>query len=293
MSARKTLTASITALGVALSLVACAETPDSDPITLGYLPSWADGTATAYLLEDRLEQLGYEVEHLPQSDATALYTGLASGEIDVFPSAWPEVTHRGYMDRYGDSIEDLGSYYDGAQLNLSVPTYVEDVNEIGDLKGQSERFGGSIHGIEPGSGLTRVTREDVLPGYGLKEEYELETSSTDAMITTLEDALAAKEDVVVTMWTPFWASTELDVKPLEDPEGLFGEPESLHTLARAGFTEEYPEVAKWIGEMSLNDAEYADLESSVIEEKKPARRLRAVREWISRHPDALPTLPEN
>lgn len=31
-------------------------------ITLGFLPSWTDGLSTAYLLEDQLGKLGYDVE---------------------------------------------------------------------------------------------------------------------------------------------------------------------------------------------------------------------------------------
>ena len=46
------------------------------------------------------------------------------------------------------------------------------------------------------------------------------------MITELENAIDAEEDIVVTLWTPFWAMPAYDMKALEDPEGAFGEPEA-------------------------------------------------------------------
>src|SRR5690606_31986475 len=56
-------------------------------ITLGFLPSWTDGLSTAYLLENRLKALGYTVEMQTLTEAGPLYTGLAQGDVDIYPSA--------------------------------------------------------------------------------------------------------------------------------------------------------------------------------------------------------------
>lgn len=300
MTIFKKISATIGAGALALTLVACSDSSeggaaggegDKGTITLGYLPSWTDGLSTAYLLDDQLTEMGYEVEHETVTDAAVLYTGLANGDIDVFASAWPEVTHAEYMDQYGEDIEDLGSYYDGAKLNLSVPTYMEDVNSVADLAGQADRFDGTIYGIEPGAGLTRATQEDVLPGYGLESEYSLETSSTPAMLSELGSAVKDERDIIVTLWTPFWANNEFPVKALEDPEGLYGEPESLHFLSRTGFAEEFPDVADWVGQLQLSDEQYSDLENTVVNEFEEGQELEAVEDWISRNEGVLPALP--
>ena len=129
------------AAAVALGLAACAGGTDgagSDggddkgTITLGYIPSWTDGLSTAFLLEDQLEKMGYTVEMETLTEAAPLYAGLANGDVDMYPSAWPEVTHVEYMDRFGDDIEDLGSYYDNAALTIAVPSYSE-IDSIADL----------------------------------------------------------------------------------------------------------------------------------------------------------------
>lgn len=306
MKLTKKIGAVLGASALALSLTACSSSEESadstgdsasgggelGTITLGYLPSWTDGLSSAYLLEDQLEKIGYEVEHETLNEAAALYAGLSQGDVDIFPSAWPEVTHASYMEEYGEDIEDLGSYYDNAALNLSVPDYMEDITSIEDLEGQGERFDGTIYGIEPGAGLTEATQDSVLPGYGLDEEYELVTSSTPAMLSELQNAVDNEEDIVVTLWTPFWANNEFPVRALEDPQGHYGDSESLHHLARTGFTEEFPELADWIGQIQLTDTEYNDLENLVVNEYEEGEEDQAVDQWLEENPDVMPALPE-
>jgi glycine betaine/proline transport system substrate-binding protein len=257
-------------------------------IVLGYIPSWTDGLSTAYLLENQLEAAGYTVEHQEITEAAILYTGLANGDIDIYPSAWPEVTHVDYMEQYGDDIEDLGAYYANAKLTIAVPEYV-DVDSIADLQGQGDRFGGRIVGIEPGAGLTRVTKESVMPTYGLEDEFTLAESSTTAMLAELQEAVDKQEDIVVTLWRPFWANSSFPVKDLEDPEGALGEAEGLHFLATKGFSEEFPEVAEWIGQIKLDDDQYGSLEDLVVNvhEGDPAAGVAA---WLEENPDVITSL---
>ncbi|WP_194421173.1 glycine betaine ABC transporter substrate-binding protein [Microbacterium abyssi] len=285
----------ITALGVtaSLALAGCAagdggeggEGGDKGTITLGYLPSWTDGLSMAYLAQDQLEKLGYTVEMEEMTEAGPLYTGLAQGDFDVYPSAWPEVTHAAYMEQYGDDLEDLGAYYEGAVLTLAVPTYMDDVNSIEDLKGQADRFGGQIVGIEPGAGLTKQTQETAMPEYGLDGEYELLTSSTSGMLAELDTAYAAEEDIVVTLWRPFWAYNQWEMKDLEDPKGAMGDPETLNFIAHAGVTEEFPEAAELFGKIKLDDEQYGSLEGLVTGDEYKDDPVGAVDAWLEENGD--------
>lgn len=264
-----------------------SDTGDSKgTITLGYLPGWTDGLSTAYLLEDQLGKLGYTVEMTELNEAGVLYAGLAGGDFDMYPSAWPEVTHADYMDKYGDKIEDLGGYYDGAVLTIAVPDYMTDVNSIEDLKGNADRFGGEIIGIEPGAGLTAQTQDTMMPEYGLDGEYKLVTSSTAAMLATLGDKIDKQEDVVVTLWRPFWANDAYPVKDLEDPKGAMGKPETLHFLGTKGFAEEFPEAAEYIAKIKLDDAAYAALEGLVTGDEYKKNPEGAVDAWLKDNADA-------
>ncbi|MGQ3201437.1 glycine betaine ABC transporter substrate-binding protein, partial [Microbacterium aurantiacum] len=245
--------------------------------------------SSAYLLENQLEKLGYTVEMQELTEAGPLYAGLAQGDVDMYPSAWPEVTHASYMEEYGDSIEDIGAYYEGAVLTIAVPDYV-DITSIEDLKGNADMFGGEIVGIEPGAGLTGVTQDSMIPAYELGDEYTLLTSSTAAMLTELENAIAAEDDIVVTSWRPFWANDAYNLRDLEDPRGAMGEPEALHFLGTSDFSERFPEAAELIAGIQLDDAQYASLEDMVVNEYGQGQEAEAVEAWIEANPDAFSTL---
>jgi len=258
-------------------------------ITLGIIPSWTDGLSTAYLWQNVLEQEGYTVEIQEVSEAAPLYTGVANGDIDVYPSAWPQVTHASYMEEYGDDLEDLGAYYEGAKLTFAVPEYT-DISSIADLKGNADMFDGKITGIEPGAGLTKVTKDEVIPTYELSDEYQLVESSTTAMLAELQKAVDNEEDIVVTLWKPFWANSEFPVKDLEDPEGALGEPETLNAIATAGFAEEYPDVAEMFGNFKLDDEAYGSLENMVVNEYGQGQEAEAVNAWLEENPDFVESL---
>lgn len=286
-----------------LGLAACGGSGDSgggsgsdsggagDTIKLGYISSWSDGLSMAYLLDNRLTAMGFTVEHTEISEAGLLYAGLSEGDVDINPSGWPEVTHKAYMDEYGDKIEDLGAWYEGAKLNLSVPSYV-DISSIEELVGQGDRFGNRIVGIESGAGLTSATQDSVMPEYGLDEDYELVTSSTPAMLTELGSAIDSEDDIVVTLWTPFWANSTYEVKVLEDSKGAFGEAEALHILGRSGFQEDFPEVADYLGQIKISDEQYNALEDMVVNEFGEGKEAEAVEAWLEENPDVIPEPPE-
>lgn len=281
----------------ALTLVGCAsgtsdaagDKPagnDKGTITLGFLPGWTDGLSTAYLLQDQLEKMGYTVKMNTLTDAGPLYTGLAKGDVDIYPSAWPEVTHKSYMDKFGDKIEDLGKYYDNAKLTIAVPEYTE-IDSIEDLKGNADMFDGKIIGIEPGAGLTKQTQTKMLPEYGLTDEYDLVTSSTAAMLAELKKATDAKKDIVVTLWRPFWANSAFPVKDLKDPKGAMGQPEGLHFLGTKGFSEKDADAAAFIKKIKLTDEQYGALEGLVTSDEYKDESADAVDTWISEYADQL------
>jgi glycine betaine/proline transport system substrate-binding protein len=258
-------------------------------VTMGIIPSWTDSLSTAYLLKDQLEDQGYTVEITELSEAAPLYAGLAQGDIDIYPSAWPEVTHAAYMDQYGDRLEDLGTYYDNAKLTFAVPDYV-DVQSIADLPSHAAEFDGKVVGIEPGAGLTRVTKESVFPAYGLDEDFTLVESSTTAMLAELQRAVDNQDPIVVTLWRPFWANSTFPVRDLEDPEGALGEPEKLHVLATGGFSDEFPDVAEMLGNFKLDDEQFGSLENLVVNEYGQGKEAEAVTAWLEENPDWPDTL---
>jgi glycine betaine/proline transport system substrate-binding protein len=290
----------LTRFGVAVSALAmvaagCSGTgsgEDDKTISIGAVPGWTDQTGTAHLLKNILEENGYTVEIKELSDNAPVFAGVANGDIDILSSTWPERTHKSYMDKYGDKFEDLGTYYEDAALYLAVPEY-SDIKSIDELPSHANELGGKVVGIEPGAGLTKLTKESAFPKYGLDKDFKLVQSSTTAMITELKKATAAKEPIVVTLWKPFWVNQSIPVRALQDPKGAYGDTENLHSMGRPGFKEDFPEVAELIENFKLNDEQYGSLEDTMVNKFGQGQEEKAVAAWLKENPDFAPALAKH
>ena len=263
---------------------------DLGTISLSYTPGWSDGQSITFLLKDQLEKIGYTIEVEEVADLGPNYAAVANGDIDIHSSAWPEITQAAYMEEFGDQLESLAVWYDNAELFMAVPSYSE-VDSLEDLADNADLFDSKIVGMEPGAGLTEVVQSSMMPAYGL-DDWELQTSSTMSMLTVLGDSIDKNEEVIINLWSPFWANTAYDIKRLEDPKGAMGEPEGLHVNATLGFSEEFPEAAELIAGLKLDDEAYGALEQLIISEEYEGDSEGAVAKWLEEHPDAFPTMVE-
>ncbi|MDA5286142.1 ABC transporter permease/substrate binding protein [Streptomyces sp. NPDC054904] len=251
-------------------------------VSLGYIP-WDEGIASTFLWKELLEQRGFKVD-ARQLEAGALYTGLAGGQIDFQTDSWLPVTHASYMEKYGNKLEDLGSWYGPTSLELSVPSYVKDVRSLADLKGKSDRFKGRIIGIEPSAGAMGILKDKVLKEYGLEGEYQVVDGSTPGMLAELKRAYDKKEPVVAVLWSPHWAYSSYELTKLEDPKGVWGKGDGIHTLARKGFAADEPEIAEWLRSFKLTEEQLTGLEAKIQETGK-GKEQQAVRAWLTDHPE--------
>jgi glycine betaine/proline transport system substrate-binding protein len=262
---------------------------ESKTITIGAVDGWTDQTGTAFLLANILEKNGYKVDVKKLSDNAPVYAGMANKDLDLMGSAWPERTQKSYMDEYGSKLEDLNTYYDDASLFLAVPEY-SNVKSVEDLPSNAKEFDNTVVGIEPGAGLTKLTKDKAFPDYGLDKDFKLQLSSTTAMLTELKKATEAKKEIVVTLWKPFWANQSFPVRALEDPKGAYGDSEGLHTLAYKGFSKDHPEVADMIAHFKLDDEQYGTLEDTIVNKVGTGEEPKAVEMWLKANPDYAPEL---
>lgn len=299
MYSRKRMTAlSAAGMSAALLLTACGGGggedltgpadgggEDTQEINIALI-AWEEAIATTNMWKVILEEKGYDVT-VTEVDVAPMYQGAANGDVDLFLDTWLPITHADYWEDYGDQLEDLGSWYDNAKLTITVPSYMEDVNSIPDLADNVEELDGRVVGIDPGAGLTRVTKEEALPGYGLDGDFELVESSTAAMLAELDSAIAEEEPIVVTLWRPHPAYAKHDLKDLEDPEGLMGDAESIHAVGRAGFAEDYPDLAGWLQNFEMTDDELATLEALTVAEESEYKDdpAEGARVWLSENPE--------
>lgn len=273
-------------LATTLGVVGAGGGTNGKPLTIGYIP-WDEDIAVTQLWKAELEKKGYKVT-LKQVDAGPLFAGLGQGDIDLFMDAWLPQTHAQYYNRYKGRIEDIGTWYGTASMQLAVPKYAT-ANSIADLRGQGGRYQGRVVGIEPGAGEMGIVKDKVLPAYGLNGEYKLVASSTAAMLAELNRSVQAHQPIVVTLWKPHWAYTKFPIKPLADPQGAFGKPEQIHVLGRKGFAGDFPQVDAWLKKFKMSDADLFPLEDLVMNKYK-GREAQGVAAWEKQRPDIVRNL---
>ena len=250
-------------------------------IKIGYIP-WDEGIASTFLWKEILQERGFKVT-TTQYAAGPLYTGLATGQIDFETDSWLPTTHAEYWKKYGKQLDDIGKWYGPTSLELSVPSYVKDVNSLADLKAHASEFGGKIVGIEPSAGEMSLLKTKVLKEYGLSGSYQVIDGSTPAMLAELKRAYARKQPVLVTLWSPHWAYSSYDLKKLQDPKGAWGKGDGVHTLSRKGFAGDNPQVADWLKNFSMTEKQLTGLEAKIQGAGK-GKEQDAVRSWLRANP---------
>lgn len=239
-----------------LTLVAAAATTlslSAEDIKIAY-PNWAEGIAMTNLVAAVLdEEMGYDVE-LTQADPGVIFAAIASGDQDLFLDAWLPNTHVDYWDKYGEDLENLGTTFGYGVTGLVVPSYVK-VDSIDELNTIADELDGKITGIGPGAGITANTNLAI-------DEYDLDlvqmTSSGPAMTAALADAIKSEKAIVVTGWKPHWMFGRFDLKVLKDPKGIYPI-DGIRKIARAGFSEDMPDVADFLKNFTLTEDQLLSL----------------------------------
>lgn len=232
---------------VLLALVACimfsatTVSAQDKSVRLAYV-EWDCAAASTFLVKAALESMGYNVEILPVAGA-AMWQAVGTGNVDAMVTAWLPVTHATYLKKVEGDVVDLGPIVGGAKLGWAVPSYV-NIDSIEELNANADKFNGRVIGIDPGAGLMGLS-EKAMEEYNLTNLELIEGSGT-TMTATLDNAIKRNEWIVVTAWSPHWMFGVWDLKYLDDPKGILGEEEQIHTIVRKGLKEDMPEVYNFL-----------------------------------------------
>ena len=269
-------------LGLALAVSAVAtgvNAQDKGSVHLAYV-EWSSTVASTNVVRAVLEQAGYEVETSALS-AAAMWQSVASGDADALLAGWLPTTHEDYYARLKDQLIDAGVNLDGTKLGLVVPADA-DISSIDELNDHADEFNGEIIGIDPGAGLMRLT-EEVVDAYDL--DLDLRTGSGATMTAALGSAIDRGEPIVVTSWTPHWMFARWDLKYLDDPQGVYGGAEQIHTIVRQGLEDDMPEAYsilenfEWTPEMMG--------EVMLMNQEDDADPYENAKQWVENHPDVV------
>ncbi|HKK49620.1 MAG TPA: glycine betaine ABC transporter substrate-binding protein [Alkalispirochaeta sp.] len=264
-------------------------------IRLAY-PEWSSEIASAHLFQAVLQdRLGYRVELIPVP-VEEMWKSVAEGEADILVGAWLPVTHRDYAEEYGDRLVDLGPNLEGARVGLVVPTSTPGrqtdstgssgrelvtIRSIPEMSTTVDRFAGRITGIESGAGVMARTR-DALEVYGLDRDYRVLDTAESVMVDRVAEAVFRDNWIVVTGWTPHWMFERYSLRFLDDPEGVFGGPEAIHTMIREGFAEDFPDAATVVDNVAYEPRDLERLMRWIHEDDEGDAYGQALR-WINSH----------
>jgi glycine betaine/proline transport system substrate-binding protein len=244
--------------------------------------NWAEGVAYTHLAKVVLEEkMGYEVD-ITAADVGPAYTSVAQGDKDAYMECWRDL-HQDYLDKYGDKLVSLGNVYEGTETGLAVPTYVT-IDKLSEIKGNEDKFKGQITGIDAGAGMMKKTEEELIPTYDL--DIKLLASSGPAMTAALKDAIQDEEWIVVTAWKPHWMFGRWDLKFLEqDPDKVMWKKGNIEIIGAAELEAKKPELAKFLSDMYLTDAQLSDLMLKVKDSDEDVEEV--ARQWMQDNEDVV------
>lgn len=266
---------------VFVAFAASACTQNTNEIKIGVV-NWSDSIAISNLAKVIAEdELGYDVT-LTMVDVGPVYASVADGDYDYFLDAWLPTTQASYIEEFGDDFVQYSTIFEGTLVGLVVPAYVE-IDSIAELNAVADDFDGEIVGIDSGAGIMGLT-ETAITTYDLTN-FELQVGSGPVMTAALADAISNEEAIVVTGWQPHWKFGAWDLKFLEDPEGVYGDPEYIKSIARTGAADDFPAFAAFLDNFELTSEQLNGLMSAINESSDDA--IDVARDWAEDNADAV------
>ncbi|WP_449355114.1 glycine betaine ABC transporter substrate-binding protein [Virgibacillus natechei] len=261
------------------------ESQDSDEqekksISIGLDP-YDYATVPAYLSKEILEQEGYQVE-IMEGEVGVLYEALSNEDIEAFIDVWSPNLHSTYLKEYKDDFEVAGTLYSDMPNGVAVPTYMEDVNSIEDLKQHKEKFDETIYAIEPGSGTAQTT-ERMVETYDM-QDFEIQNSSTAAMMTQVQREIDNNNGIVFNAWRPHPMFVRFDIKFLDDPKNSWKD-DDVQIGVTDDLKEQSPTAHTLFSNMELTLDMVEEWQISLDSEEKSAEELAET--WVKENQDKV------
>ncbi|HMM06674.1 MAG TPA: ABC transporter substrate-binding protein [Clostridiales bacterium] len=221
-------------------------------------------------------EAAYDIDAEEVSGSTAVtYSGLKSGDIDVYMETWSNNIATYDEDVEDGIIKELSVNYDDNAQGLYVPSYViegdssrgikasaPDLKTVADLKKYSSVFKdpddpgkGRIYGAMSGWEVDEVMRAKY-EYYGLDSNYNyVDPGSDSALAAAIASAYEKGEAIVAYYWTPTWITGKYDLVLLGDnpydaadyEKGACACPSVRVTVcANSAFYEEAPEFCEFL-----------------------------------------------
>jgi glycine betaine/proline transport system substrate-binding protein len=243
-------------------------------------PGWTDIRATNAMAGVLLDALGYK-QKLDNLSVPMTYLGLERGQIDVFLGNWMPAQKLMVEPKLkAGSIEVVHPNLENAKFTLAVPDYVAaaGVHSFADLAKFADKFDHKIYGIEPGAPANQSIKKMLEQhDFGLNG-WSLMESSESGMLSQLARKESGKEWIVFLAWEPHVMNTKYKLSYLSGGDAYFGPNyggATVNTVARRGFADQCPNVAKLFRQMQFDVGLENRLVSELADNKADERAVAA------------------
>lgn len=253
-------------------------------------PGWTDIGATNAMAGVVLRALGYE-QKVSKISVPMTYVGLQKDQVDVFLGNW--------MPAQRDTVEPLvkenkihvvRDNLSNAKFTLAVPDYVAaaGVKNFSDLAKFAPKFDKKIYGIDSGSPANQnIKRMLGAKSYGL-EGWSVVESSEQGMLSEVARKVRTKDWIVFLAWEPHQMNLTYNLTYLDGDKDYFGPnfgSATVRTVARKGFAEQCPNLAKFFSQLVFTTDMESRMIVDVLEKKKDINAAAA--EQLKAHPEML------
>lgn len=252
---------------------------------------WTDITAITAMTGGLLDQMGYAGD-IKQLAVPVTFASMKSKDIDVFLGNWMpsmEGDIRAYLD--DKSVEQISANLpEGAKYTLAVPQYTYDkgLHDFKDIYKFKDQLGGKFYGIEPGNDGNRHILDMIKDPQFKLDGFELVESSEAGMLSQVQKATSANQDIVFLGWAPHPMNVNFKMAYLTGGDALFGPNYGgavVYSTVRKGYLDECPNVGKMIKQLKFDVGMENEIMGEIL--NKNADPKEASLAWVKAHPDAL------
>jgi glycine betaine/proline transport system substrate-binding protein len=266
-------------------------TPTPGPVVLGRIDESFHQVAAA-VVEEVVVRLGHTVQ-VREGPHPEMYPLLAGGELQLFADSWLPGGHGTYWEQIRDRVVEVGTLFNGARFFWAVPGHVpaDLVSSLSDLV-EPEVLARMatlvVQGTTPGAGLT-MRSQQLVREYGLDEAgWSHEIGDLQAIIRTVDTRIAAGDWFVTPLWQPQYLNEVHDLRPLDDPRGVFPPPDRASLVAhRESFDRIPAHTRDVLARIRFTVADVNAMDGAVnLDGRDP---LSAARDWMDHHADVVRT----
>nr|WP_251978921.1 ABC transporter substrate-binding protein [Salinicola sp. S1-1-2] len=276
------------ALAAAVMTMTGTAQADLDTVRFGVSP-WPGVTVKTEIAAQLLDAMGYRTQQ-NELAVGVIMNGLVNDQLDAYLGNWYPVQEAMTEPRLEDgSLAHAAKNISNANSGLVVPEYVHEagIESVADLAAHRDRFDGEIQGIEAGTGINDAILAAIDADKAGLGDWQLNESSTAAMLAYADQKIEAKEWVTFVGWEPHWMNVNYDLYYLQDSDdsGVADILSTVWTLVPGTLEASDANLYRFFSQYTVDIDDQNDWVYAYSHEERPADEVASA--WIRDHDETV------